>query len=171
MTLPALQPLKYRPSCFDPVGRHLRLRRNLDRSRRLLRRKTRREVLYICHHVHLLLDGEWQPLWHIGIDQAATDCVVQIFVSGQSAGGCGAALELAESEVTRLRINPLGVLALAIPQIAVAAGAVPAVVRSGSAGMAGHAVDMALRSQPLIFVILRHLRGRKTRERESQSRA
>src|SRR5712691_130466 len=128
-------------------------------------------MLYICHQVHLLMSCEWQPLRHVGIDQTATDCVVQIFVSGQSAGGCGTALKLAESEVPRLRINPLGVLSLAVSQIAVAAGAVSAVVRFGSGGMAGHGVDMALHSQPLIFLILRHLSVRKTRKRESQSRA
>ena len=62
-------------------------------------------MLYICHQVHLLVSCEWQPLRHIGIDQTATDCVVQIFVSGQSASGCGTALELAESEVPRLRLK------------------------------------------------------------------
>jgi len=88
--------------------------------------------------------GEDIPDRHVGVDEAAPDGVVDIFIGGQGAGRSGAALESGDGEVSRLGIEPNGVLTIGISVVAVTTGAIAAVVVLRVGGMAGDIADVAL---------------------------
>jgi hypothetical protein len=83
--------------------------------------------------------------------------VVEVFVGRQASTERGAALESGESEIPRLGIEPNGILSFAIAQVAVAPGAIAAIVHRPIFGMAGKLSDMGFYPQILFFLILSDL--------------
>src|SRR6202011_2053541 len=128
MALPALHTVEDFLAGLDSFRRDGRLRRNLDWLARLFTLEARREMLDIRHQISTLLVREGIPGGHVRSDQAASDGVKQIFVSGQGPGRGGAALKHTQCEITRPGIDPGEVLSVAVPQFAVTTDTVSAVV-------------------------------------------
>src|ERR1700682_2855323 len=118
---------------------------------RFLRLPFAGEVFHIGNHVGAFLIRQRKPCRHVRVEQPTADGVKEVLVSGQCAGWSGAALELGKSEIARLRIEPLRVLAFCVTQFTMATQTVSAIVRVGGCSMAGQIADMALHSQALIF--------------------
>src|SRR5207237_25791 len=128
VALPAFQLGKQSFAMSDALDRDWRLSRNLDRIASFLFLPARREGLDVGHDICALLVGEGVPDRHVAIGEAASDRVEQILICRQRPRRSGTALESCDSEVARLGIEPNGVLAVAVPQISVTAGAISPVV-------------------------------------------
>src|SRR6266851_4666765 len=137
VTLPALQFLKHRLPSLDPVRGDRWRGRNLDRCARLLRFPSFGEMFDVSYQVCTHLVREWVPGRHVGAFQAPSNGVEQIFIAGQSPGRCRAAFERGQGEVTRLGIQPHGILSLAIAQVAMTASAITAIIHWCVASMPG----------------------------------
>src|SRR5947209_228351 len=120
MALPAFQFLKQRLSRFDAVRGGFGFLGNFNGSTRLLLLPAGREVLYVGGQVGAVLIGEGQPMRHVGVNQAAADAVVDVFVQRQSTGWSRAAAEGGHREIPRFGIDPLSAFALPIAQRTVA---------------------------------------------------
>jgi len=83
------------------------------------------------------LFGQRIPVGHVGVGEAAGDRVVEILVSREGAGWCGAALEYCRRKVARLRLDPLRVLSVAVTVRPMAANAPALIVLLASGSMAG----------------------------------
>ena len=73
--------------------------------------------------------------------------------SGKRARGRGAAAKDGDGEVARLGIDPLGVLALAVAQLAVTTNAEALIDWLSHRRVPGHAADVALHVESLVFAI------------------
>src|SRR5207302_880272 len=144
VALPALEFGKESLAMGDALDGDRWFSGNLDGLASLFLFPPRRECLDVRDQVSALLIGKSIPDRHKGIRHTAPEGIEQVLVSGQRTGGSRAAFEGGDGEITGLRIQPLCVLAVAISLVAVAAGAVAAVVHLAVLGVAGHMANVTL---------------------------
>src|SRR5208282_744807 len=144
VTLPAFQLREQGLAVGNALDGDRGLGRNGDGSAGFFGLPAGREDFDISDQVGALLFGERTPYRHVGVDDAASDRVVEILIGGQRAGQSGAALEGRDGEVAWLRIKPNRVLAVAIPLYTVTTDAVAAVIGLGVRSMPSDSADVTL---------------------------
>src|SRR5271157_2907228 len=167
MTLPAFHLLKENAALLDSLGCYRWFRWYDDGSAGLLRQPSRREMLHVSDQVHAVLVRERPPGWHIGVEHATSDGVVQIGVGRERSGRGGATAKDSDREVARLGIDPLRVLAFPVAKNSVASNTEPLVDWRANGSISRHVADVALHAESLIFAVLRLLCPTSDRERQN----
>src|SRR5580658_450012 len=144
VTFPAFQFRKQSLAVGNALDGDRRLGRNRDWRAGFFMLPSGREDLDIRHQVGALLLAKGIPDRHVGVVDAASDGVEEIFIGGERARQGGAALESGYGKVARLRIEPNRVLAVGISVVAVAAGTVASEVGLRVRSMPGEVADVAL---------------------------
>src|SRR5882724_11422083 len=105
VALPALHFLEKFMAMPDALDGDGRLGRYLDRLARFFGLPPLRESLDVGNEIVPVLVAQRTPRRHIAGLDTAHQCVDQVGVEGQGAGGCGTAFEGGDGEVSWLRID------------------------------------------------------------------
>src|SRR5580693_5709238 len=127
MALPAFQLLEKLSSVQNAFNRNRSLRRNAQRSSRFLFGPARGPCFYECHKISALLRRQRTPRRHVRRHEPAGNSVIEVFISGQSARGGGAAFKRRFGEIPGLRIDPRCVHSKPVAVLSVAAYTIPAI--------------------------------------------
>src|SRR5882672_2043776 len=125
VTLPAFHFLEKFMAMPDALDGDRGLRRHFDRLARLLCLPPFREGLDVSDQIVPILAAQRTPRRHIAGLDTAHQCVDQVRVEGQCAGGCGTAFEGRDGEIARLRIDERGCITIAVAVNAMAKDTVP----------------------------------------------